>query len=93
MADEEEIDTRLTFDEIAQSLRIIPLTNDELADVVYVAIATEESESNGNEILELGIAVFDTAVLATMDFPAPNPQTLVNAVFATIQYALSLIHI
>jgi hypothetical protein len=55
-------------------------------DVIYVSIAIERWSTNPDEVLELGIAVFDTGILPPLGFQCRSPQTVVDVVFTNVQH-------
>ncbi|OQO00452.1 hypothetical protein B0A48_13801 [Cryoendolithus antarcticus] len=75
----------LNLDEISQALRLVPLTNTFLADVVFVCIDCEAWEFDSQEVTEVGVAVLDTRDLRGSQ--PGEPALIYNEILAKLRYA------
>nr|OQO15380.1 hypothetical protein B0A51_17297 [Rachicladosporium sp. CCFEE 5018] len=77
----------LTLDEVAQALRLVPLVNTFLNDVVFICIDCEAWEFDSQEITEIGVAVLDSRDLSQAPSQAREPAQAYDNILTKIKFA------
>ncbi|KAK6436959.1 hypothetical protein LTR95_006851 [Oleoguttula sp. CCFEE 5521] len=77
----------LTLDEVSQALRLVPLVNNFLKDIVFVCIDCEAWEFDSQEVTEIGVAVLDSRDLSQASSQAREPAQAYDNILTKIKYA------